>query len=70
LSTTPTEKAAAGAATLHLFILDLNVPRIHGLELLRVIRAHPATANTPVAIPTSSQASSDKANAERAGANV
>ncbi len=53
-----------------LFILDLNVPRIHGLELLRIIRACPVLAAAPVAIFTSSQAPADKARSEELGADA
>jgi len=53
-----------------LFLLDLNLPRLHGLELLRIIRSSPACANVPVAIFTSSAAAADKIEGERLGADV
>jgi CheY-like chemotaxis protein len=53
-----------------LFILDLNVPRVHGLELLRLIRACPPLTSARVAILTSSQAASDKTQSEQFGADA
>jgi two-component system response regulator len=53
-----------------LFMLDLNVPRIHGLDLLRQIRARPEVAAAAVAIVTSSQAASDKTQSEQFGADA
>ncbi len=53
-----------------LFILDLNVPRIYGLELLRLIRETPAVAGAPVAILTSSQAPADKIQSQQLGASA
>lgn len=53
-----------------LFVLDLNVPRIHGLELLRAIRELPAIAPAAVAILTSSPAPADRARAEESGADL
>jgi two-component system response regulator len=53
-----------------LFVVDLNIPRIHGLEVLRIIRGQAVTALAPVAILTSSQAGADKARANELGANL
>jgi DNA-binding response OmpR family regulator len=53
-----------------LFVLDLNVPRVHGFELLRIIRACPAVSHVPVAILTSSQAPTDRARSEQYGADA
>jgi DNA-binding response OmpR family regulator len=53
-----------------LFILDLNVPRVHGLELLRRIRSRPEIATALVAIVTSSKAPSDEAQSEELGADA
>ena len=58
-----------GHALPALVLLDLKLPRIDGLELLRRIRAHPRTALLPVVILTSSDEERDlKAGYER-GAN-
>lgn len=67
------DAAKAIAATIDapdLFLLDLNVPRVHGLELLRIIRALPLVAHVPVAIVTSSRAARDRAESETLGANA
>jgi CheY-like chemotaxis protein len=53
-----------------LFLLDLNVPRLHGLELLRMIRDQPRMAHVPVAILTSSRAAEDRAESEQRGADA
>ena len=34
-------------------LLDLDLPKVHGLEVLRRMRAHPRTRNLPVIILTS-----------------
>lgn len=52
------------------FVLDLNVPRIHGLELLKVIRANPLTARAAVVILTSSRMADDRTRAEQEGADL
>jgi chemotaxis family two-component system response regulator Rcp1 len=51
-----------------LFILDLNVPKIDGLDLLRVIRKDPSMAEVPIAILTSSRTAQDKTEALALGA--
>src|SRR5207253_6389609 len=53
-----------------LFLLDLNLPRLHGLELLRIIRSLSMIAEAPVAILTSSKAPDDKVESEKLGANA
>jgi CheY-like chemotaxis protein len=67
------DAAKAIAATIEapdLFLLDLNVPRVHGLELLRIIRALPLVAHVPVAIITSSRTAGDRAESEKLGADA
>jgi len=61
---------AAAAEPPDLFLLDLNVPRLHGLELLRIIREQPAVAHVPVAIVTSSRSAEDRAESEKLGADA
>ena len=67
------DAAKAIAAALEppdLFLLDLNVPRVHGLELLRIIRDLPLMAHAAVAIVTSSRAAGDRAESEQLGADA
>lgn len=68
------EEAAQAVAIMmeapNLFLLDLNVPRVHGLELLRIIRACPIVAETPVAIITSSPAAADRRLSKQYGADT
>ena len=52
-----------------LVILDLGLPNIHGLEVLRRIRENERTRSTPVVILTSSTAPDDIATGYRYGAN-
>ncbi len=44
-----------------IILLDLNTPKSDGFEVLVRLRATPHLANVPIAIITSSQATSDKA---------
>jgi two-component system, response regulator len=52
-----------------LVLLDLNLPLVSGLELLRWIRAHPVLHSIVVIVFTSSTEPKDIAAAYRAGAN-
>ncbi len=52
-----------------LILLDLNLPKIHGLEVLRRLRAHPRTKIIPVVIFSSSDDNKDIAAAYELGAN-
>ena len=62
-----TNKAEVELPTL--ILLDLNLPKIHGLEVLRRLRAHPLTKLLPVVIFTSSIEDGDIAAAYQLGAN-
>jgi chemotaxis family two-component system response regulator Rcp1 len=53
---------------LDLIFLDLNIPRLPGLELLTIIRNNPASAHVPVVILTSSQSPEDRTQALKLGA--
>jgi two-component system, response regulator len=50
-------------------LLDLNLPRISGLEVLERLRAHPRTRLLPVVILTSSREQADLARGYSLGAN-
>jgi two-component system response regulator len=52
-----------------LVVLDLNLPRKDGCEVLSSIKADPALARIPVVIFTTSQASSDISRSYKLGAN-
>jgi chemotaxis family two-component system response regulator Rcp1 len=51
-----------------LFLLDLNLPKLDGCELLVLLRAHPLCGDKPVIIISSSGAESDRRRATDAGA--
>ncbi len=50
-------------------LLDLNLPKVEGYELLRMIRAHPLCSSIPVIIVTSSNSAEDRVTATRIGAS-
>jgi|SRR5271165_583582 len=52
-----------------LVVLDLNLPRKNGCEVLSNIKTDPALAKIPVVIFTTSQASSDITRSYEVGAN-
>jgi CheY-like chemotaxis protein len=49
-------------------IIDLNVPKVGGVELLRELRLHSACADIPVLVTTSSQSPRDLEIIEKLGA--
>lgn len=51
-----------------LFILDLNMPRVNGLELLTQIRKNNITKDIPVIILTTSKSSQDRERVMKLGA--
>lgn len=57
------------AALPQLIILDLKMPQLTGLEVLRQIRAHPRTSVVPVIILTSSLEPTDVYTTYQLGAN-
>ena len=52
-----------------LIILDLNMPRINGLEALQLLRHSPLYANKPIVILTTSNDTVDRQHAFALGAN-
>jgi DNA-binding response OmpR family regulator len=52
----------------NIIMLDLNLPKIHGLDVLRRIRAWDNYKDIPVLIITSSDAATDRGEALRLGA--
>jgi two-component system response regulator len=54
----------------HLILLDLNLPRVSGLEVLRRLKSDPQTRTIPVAVLTVSQRDSDVAESRRLGADA
>lgn len=53
-----------------LVLLDLNLPKLDGLGVLRKLRAHPETALLPVIILTSSHLQEDVTQSYACGANA
>jgi two-component system, response regulator len=52
-----------------LVLLDLKLPKVDGLEVLRVIKSDPRTSMTPVVVLTSSREESDLVASYRFGVN-
>jgi CheY-like chemotaxis protein len=52
-----------------LVLLDLDLPRLHGLEVLRRIRTDERTRNIPVVVLTSSSDGRDLSDCYRGGTN-
>jgi CheY-like chemotaxis protein len=59
----------AGDPVPTVILLDLKLPKICGLEVLRVIRAHPDIGTVPVVVLTSSAEDDDIRKAYLLGAN-
>jgi CheY-like chemotaxis protein len=53
-----------------LVLLDLNLPKVGGLEVLRRLRSGSPCSRTPVIVVTSSTAESDRAAVRRLGAEA
>jgi chemotaxis family two-component system response regulator Rcp1 len=51
-------------------IIDLNLPKVEGSEVLRAARSRPDLANTPVVILTSSDSLEERQTAARLGATL
>jgi CheY-like chemotaxis protein len=53
-----------------LILMDIQLPKISGLDATRRLRADPATANTPIVTITSFALSGDEQKAKEAGATA
>ncbi len=51
-------------------LLDLNLPKVDGPQVLQAFRKHPACAQTPVIVVTSSDAPKDRKRVEALGATA
>jgi CheY-like chemotaxis protein len=61
---------AASAPRPGIVLLDLNLPRMNGLEVLRTLRADPAFQFLPVVMLTSSRAEQDRVQSYASGASA
>ena len=62
----------AGAKSLHrpkIIVMDLKLPKINGLEVLRRIKSDPATKTIPITVLTSSREKSDIVRCYELGIN-
>ena len=59
----------AGVPAPDLILLDLNMPRVDGLEALAAIKSDDALRHIPIIVLTTSRAGSDVLHAYRIGAN-
>ena len=62
------EQLALGPAAL--MVLDLNMPDMHGLEVLRFVRTHPMFRHLPVIVLTTRGDEESRAAAMAAGASL
>jgi two-component system chemotaxis response regulator CheY len=62
------ERLALGRPAL--MILDLNMPDMHGLEVLQFVRSHQSYRRLPVIVLTTRNDEWSRAEAERAGASA
>jgi CheY-like chemotaxis protein len=60
--------ASDGGVVPDLILLDLNLPKRDGFEVLRAIRSRPALVGVPIGIFTSSEAAADRSRVSMLGA--
>ena len=58
---------SGGDPGVRLIFLDLNLPKVTGLEVLKSLRAAPGLAGVPIVVFTSSQSERDQSEARRLG---
>jgi len=63
------EQWEAGAPTPVVILLDIKLPRVSGLEVLRRLKSHDRYRTIPVVVLTTSEEHSDVQEAYRIGAN-
>lgn len=63
------ERWEAGEALPLLILLDLKLPRIHGLEVLARLKSHAVSQKIPVVVLSTSEEDKDIETAYRLGAN-
>jgi chemotaxis family two-component system response regulator Rcp1 len=61
--------AKSNGAIADLIFLDLNMPQIDGFALLTAMRQHPASADVPIAVLSSSLSHDDMIRSMKLGAN-
>ena len=59
---------ALAVAPVHAIVLDLNMPDMHGLDVLRFVRSHERYANVPVLVLTTRGDSTSREAVMQAGA--
>jgi two-component system chemotaxis response regulator CheY len=57
-------------APVNLIFLDLNMPDIHGVEVIEFVRGHKAFRDTPICVVTTRGDEASRAQVMKAGANV
>lgn len=63
------ERWAAGHPVPAVVLLDIKLPRVNGLEVLRQIKSHPDFGHVPVVMLTTSAEAADLGQAYELGAN-
>lgn len=63
------EKWERGELCPVVILLDLKMPKVNGLEVLKVLKSHPKYKTIPVVVLTTSSESSDVKTAYQLGAN-
>lgn len=64
------QEAAGGPPPPDLILLDLNMPRMNGLEVLREVKTHPVWRNIPIIVLTTSRTDADVWEAYHRHANA